>query len=189
MDYIGRTAGQVKAQYKCKDCRAFQQDVSYLEHLLGKQRARGCPNREWTLTLCQALDEDHEKLAKLQPLEESYCDTNEEIWQHKDGEEEGDWDEDTQQPEDCKEDSETLSTTKLLTETTKQNKETDLYRYDKELQDAYIIKQQMFALELQFERSTVKVLLDDLEKLKLQTMRSVNGMKQNTSEPCSRRAT
>ncbi|CAB1428450.1 unnamed protein product [Pleuronectes platessa] len=196
MDYIGSTAGQVKA-----DCQAFQRDVSYLEHLLGKQRSRIRQNREWT------GDEAHEKLAELQPLEESYCDTNEEIWQPEDGEEEGDWDEDTQQSEDwevvadwdedtqqsedwevvadwdedtqqsedwevvadwdedtqqsedCEEDSETLSTTKILTET-------DLHRYYKEVQEAYIIKQQLFASELQFERSTNKVLLDELEKLR-----------------------
>ena len=33
------------------------------------------------------------KLSELQPLDESYCDTIEEIWQPEEGEEEGDWDE------------------------------------------------------------------------------------------------
>ncbi|CAB1441707.1 unnamed protein product [Pleuronectes platessa] len=120
-------------------------------------------------------DEAHEKFAKLQPQDESYCDTDEEMWQPEDGEEEDDWgedtqqsedgeveddsDEDTQQPEDCEEDSETLSTRKILIET-------DLHSYYKELQEAYVIKQQLFASELQFERSKNKVLLDELEKLK-----------------------
>ncbi|CAB1451136.1 unnamed protein product [Pleuronectes platessa] len=142
MDDIGRTAGQVEAMYKCRDCRAFQRDVHYLEHLLRKERARGRQTREWRITLCQALDEAHEKLAELQPREESYSDTEEEIWQPEDWEKEADCDEDTQQPEDCEEDSETLSSTKILTETTKQNQ------------------------ELQFERSTNKALLDELETLR-----------------------
>ncbi|CAB1444024.1 unnamed protein product [Pleuronectes platessa] len=152
---------RVKAQYKCRDCRAFQRDVSYLKQLLGKQRARGHRTREWTLNLCQALDEAHEKWAELQPLEESYCDTIEEIWQPEDGEEEGDWDEDTQQPEDCEEDSETLSATNILTETTKQNQETDLH---KEVQEAYIIKQQM--LRSCSLRGAQTSFLDELEKLR-----------------------
>ncbi|CAB1434529.1 unnamed protein product [Pleuronectes platessa] len=129
MDYIGRTAEQVKA-----DCQAH-----------GRQ------NREST------GDKAHEKLGKLQPLEGSYCYTNEEVWQEEDGEEESDLDEDTQQSEDYEEDSESLSTSKILTET-------DLQRYYKEVQEAYIIKQQMFASELQFER-TNNVLPDELEKL------------------------
>ncbi|CAB1443299.1 unnamed protein product [Pleuronectes platessa] len=164
MDNIGSTAGQLKA-----DCQAFQRDVIDLELQLGKQRARVRQNRELP------GDEAHEKLAELQPLDESYCDTDEEMWQPEDGEEEDDWgedtqqsedgeveddsDEDTQQPEDCEEDSETLSTGKILIET-------DLHSYYKELQEAYVIKQQLFASELQFERSKNKVLLDELEKLK-----------------------
>ncbi|CAB1434486.1 unnamed protein product [Pleuronectes platessa] len=164
MDNIGSTAGQLKA-----DCQAFQRDVIDLEHLLGKQRARVRQNQELP------GDEAHEKFAELQPLDESYCDTDEEMLQPEDGEEEDDWgedtqqsedgeveddsDEDTQQPEDCEEDSETLSTRKILIET-------DLHSYYKELQEAYVIKQQLFASELQFERSKNKVLLDELEKLR-----------------------
>ncbi|XP_035032965.2 involucrin-like [Hippoglossus stenolepis] len=196
MAHSGITTGQVKPQHKCRDCRAFKRDVNYLEHLLGKERARCRQNREWRITLCQALDEAHEQLAKLQPPKESYCDTDKEIWQPEDWEEEGDWDEEAQQPEDCEEEGDWdeeaqqpedceeegdwdeeaqqpedfeeegdwAEEAQQPEETTKQNQETDLHTYYKELQEANIIIQQKFALELQVERSKNEALLDELQK-------------------------
>ncbi|XP_047198957.1 troponin T, cardiac muscle-like [Hippoglossus stenolepis] len=182
MAHSGITTGQVKPQHKCRDCRAFKRDVNYLEHLLGKERARCRQNREWRLTLCQALDEAHAQLAKLQPPKESYCDTDKEIWQPEDWEEEGDWDEEAQQPEDCEEEGDWdeeaqqpedfeeegdwAEEPQQPEETTKQNQETDLHTYYKELQEPNIIIQQKFALELQVERRKNEALLDELQKLR-----------------------
>ena len=142
--------GQVKGQYNCRDCRAFQRDIKYLEHLLGKERARSRQRREWRLTLCQALDEAHAKLSEMQPLEERPCDSDEE----------------THEPEDWEEDSEALSITESLTETTERNQETDLHIHYKELKEAYIVNKQMFDSELQVERSKNEAFLDELEKLR-----------------------
>ncbi|CAB1428424.1 unnamed protein product [Pleuronectes platessa] len=84
----------------------------------------------------------------------------------EDSESYSDGDEETWQPENWEEEIETLSTTGIPTETTGQNQEEYLHRYYKELQEAHIIKQQRFALELQAERRTNEPLQDELEKLR-----------------------
>ena len=150
-----------KVHYNCKDCRKFQRDVKYLEHLLDKERARGRQQRQWRLTLCEALDEANAKLAKRQPREENNCGRHEDTWQP----EEGDFNEEMHQSEVWDEDNEALSTAEILTETTMQNQETDLQRCYKELQEAHRTNQQRFAVELQAERSKNEALIHELEKL------------------------
>ncbi|XP_069372410.1 flagellar attachment zone protein 1-like [Paralichthys olivaceus] len=158
----GGTTEHGKVHYNCKDCRTFQRDVKYLEHLLDKERARGRKQGQLRLTLCEALDEANAKLAKRQPRKENNCDRHEETWQP----EEGDYNDETLQSEDRDEDKEALSTAEFLTETTKQNQETDLQRCYKELQEAHRSNQQRFAVELQAERSKNEALIYELEKLR-----------------------
>ncbi|XP_069393725.1 golgin subfamily A member 6-like protein 7 [Paralichthys olivaceus] len=154
--------GEHKVHYNCKDCRKFQRDVKYLEHLLDKERARGRQQRQLRLTLCEALDEANAKLAKVHPREQNNCDRDGDTWQP----EEGDFNDTMHQSEVWDEDKDALSTAEILTETTKQSQEIDLHRCYKELQEAQRFNQQRFAVELQAERSKNEALIHELEKLR-----------------------